>query len=213
MKDDCIQGNLINLPKLGQIKLILHRSIPDGFKVKTVSITKKADGYYCTVSLEDPTVPTAKPDINPDSFTGIDLGLKEFLTTAEGETIKIPQHYRKSQKRLRVIQKRVSRRKKGSNRRHKAVKQLGKQHKKVADKRKDFHFKTAKQLLSKYDVVAHEDLNVKGLSKSRLAKSVHDAGGHPLPVNTYKQSRSRSVRLWRINAGLLVIAVNASGTS
>jgi putative transposase len=52
-----------------------------------------------------------------------------------------------------------------------------------------FHFKTAKQLLSKYDIVVHEDLNVKGLSKSKLAKSVHDAGGHPLPVNTNKQSR------------------------
>jgi putative transposase len=61
-------------------------------------------------------------------------------------------------------------------RRRKAVKQLGCQHKKVADKRKDFHFKTANYLLSKYDVVAHEDLNVKGLARTRLAKSVLDAG-------------------------------------
>ncbi|ARV63347.1 transposase [Nostocales cyanobacterium HT-58-2] len=219
MKDDCIQGNLtalatsretrptqclINLPKLGQIKLVLHRSIPDGFKVKTASVTKKADGYYVTLSLEDPTVPSVKPDINPESITGIDLGLKEFLTTSEGEPVAIPQHYRKSQKRLRVIQKRISRRKKGSNRRRKSVKQLGKQHKKVADKRKDFHFKTAKQLLSKHDVVVHEDLNVKGLSKSRLAKSVHDAGWSSfLSILTNKAE----------NAGLLVIAVNASGTS
>ncbi|WP_445974519.1 transposase [Plectonema radiosum] len=88
----------------------------------------------------------------------------------------IPQHYRKSQKRLRVIQKRISRRKKASNRRKKAIKQVAKQHKKVVDKRKDFHFKTANNLLKKYDVVVHEDLNVKGLSRSMLAKSVHDAG-------------------------------------
>ncbi len=220
MKDDCMNGNLINLPKLGQIKLILHRSLPDGFKVKTVSVTKKADGYYVTLSLEDPTAPTIKSDINPDEIAGIDLGLKDFLTTSTGETVEIPQHYRKSQKRLGVIQKSVSRRKKvpasnkggsgqnttaaGSNRRRKAVKQLGKQHKKVADKRKDFHFKTAKQLLSKYDVVVHEDLNVKGLSKSRLAKSVHDAGWSSfLSILTNKAE----------NAGLLVIAVNASGTS
>jgi putative transposase len=195
---------VIHLPKLGDIKLILHRPIPDGFKVKTVSVTKKADGYYVTLSLENPTVPTVKPDINPNSITGIDMALKEFLTTSNGEPVAIPQHYRKSQKRLRVIQKRVSRRKKGSNRRGKAVKQLGKQHKKVADKRKDFHFKTAKQLLSKYDVVIHEDLNVRGLSKSRLAKSVHDAGWSTfLSILTTKAE----------NAGLLVIAVNASGTS
>ncbi|MFB8794067.1 MAG: transposase [Microcoleus sp.] len=74
------------------------------------------------------------------------------------------------------MQKRVSRRKKGSSRRQKAVKQLGKQHKKVADKRKDFHFKTANYLLSKYDVIAVEDLNVKGLASTKLAKSVLDAG-------------------------------------
>ena len=126
--------------------------------------------------MEDATVPTIKPDFNPDSTVGIDVGLKEFLTTSEGETVAIPQHYRNAQKRLKVIQKRVSRRKNGSNRRQKAVKQLGCQHKKVADKRKDFHFKTANYLLSKYDVIAHEDLKVKGLARTRLAKSVLDAG-------------------------------------
>jgi putative transposase len=204
MKDDCIQGNLIVLPKLGNIKLILHRPIPDGFKIKTASVTKKVDGYYLTLSLEDATVPTTKPDFNPDSITGIDVGLKEFLTTSEGETVAIPQHYRKSQKRLRVIQKRVSRRKKGSNRRKKAVKQLGKQHKKVADKRKDFHFKTANDLLKKYDVVAVEDLNVKRLARTRLAKSVLDAGWSSfLSILTNKA----------VNAGLAVVPVKASGTS
>ncbi|MGB8689575.1 MAG: transposase [Microcoleus sp.] len=77
---------------------------------------------------------------------------------------------------MKVIQKRVSRRKKGSNRRQKAVKQLGCQHQKVDAQRKDFHFNTANYLLSKYDVVAHEDLNIKGLACTKLAKSVLDAG-------------------------------------
>ncbi|MEB3179780.1 MAG: transposase [Nostocaceae cyanobacterium] len=204
IKETCLQDNLIDFPKLDKIKVILHRALPDGFKIKTASITKKADGYYVTLSLEDSTVPTVKPDINPDSITGIDMGLKEFLTTSLGEPVAIPQHYRKSQKRLRVIQKRVSRRKKGSNRRLKAVKQLGMQHKKVADKRKDFHFKTANNLLKKYDVIAVEDLNVKGLARTRLAKSVLDAGWSSfLTILTNKAE----------NAGLLVIPVKASGTS
>ncbi len=177
IKDGCVQGNLINLPMLGKIKIILHRPLPTGFKIKTASVTKKeSSGYYLTLSLEDSTVPEIKPDINPESITGIDVGLKEFLTTSTGETVAIPQYYRKAQKRLRVIQKRVSRRQKGGQRRLKAIKQLGKQHKKVADKRKDFHFKTARQLLSKYDVIACEELNVKGLARTRLAKSVCDAG-------------------------------------
>jgi putative transposase len=204
IKDGCLQGNLINLPMFGKVKIILHRPIPDGFKIKTASVTKKADGYYLTLSLENATVPTINPDFNPDSITGIDVGLKEFLTTSENEIVAIPQHYRKAQKRLKVIQKRVSRRKKGSNRRQKAVKQLGKQHKKVADKRKDFHFKTANNLLKKYDVVAVEDLNVKGLARTRLAKSVLDAGWSSfLSILTNKAE----------NAGLLVISVKASGTS
>jgi putative transposase len=212
IKDDCIRNNLITLPKLGSIKLILHRPIPDGFKIKTASITKKADGYYVTLSLEDPTVPTVKPDINLEKIVGIDMGLKEFLTTSEGEPVAIPQHYRKAQKRLRVTQKQVSRRKKGSNRRRKAVKQLAKQHKKVADKRKNFHFKTTKQLLSKYDVVVHDsaacpkgiDLNVKGLAKSRLAKSIHDAGWSSfLSILSSKAE----------NAGLIAMPVNPHNTS
>ncbi|MGB3652245.1 MAG: transposase [Rivularia sp. (in: cyanobacteria)] len=204
MKDGCLQGNLINLPMFGKIKIILHRPIPNGFKIKTTSITKKSTGYYLTLSLEDATVPTIKPDFNPDSITGIDVGLSTFLTTSENETVAIPQHYRKAQKRLKVIQKRVSRRKKGSNRRQKAVKYLGKQHKKVADKRKDFHFKTANNLLNKYDVVAVEDLNIKGLARTRLAKSVTDAGWSSfLSILTNKAE----------NAGLLVIPVKASGTS
>jgi putative transposase len=157
-----------------------------------------------TLSLEDKTVPEIKPNFNPDKITGIDVGLKDFLTTSEGETVAIPQHYRKAQKRLRVIQKRVSRRKKGSNRRQKAVRQLGKQHKKVADKRKDFNFKTANYLLSKYDLVAHEELNIKGLARTRLAKSVLDAGWSSfLSILTNKAE----------NAGLLVVPVSAHNTS
>jgi putative transposase len=112
VKEGCLQDNLINLPMFGLVKVILHRPVPDGFKIKTVSITKKADGYYATLSLEDATVPSIKPDFNPESITGIDVGLKEFLTTSQNEVVAIPRYYRKAQKRLKVIQKRVSRRKK-----------------------------------------------------------------------------------------------------
>ncbi|MGB3204665.1 MAG: transposase [Crinalium sp.] len=204
MKDGCLQGNLINLPMFGKVKIVLHRAIPDGFKIKTASVTKKADGFYITLSLEDATVPEIKPDFNPNKIGGIDVGLKDFLTTSQGETVAIPQHYRKAQKRLKVIQKRLSRRNKGSNRRLKTIKQLGKQHKKVADKRRDFHFKTANNLLKKYDVIAVEDLNVKGLARTRLAKSVLDAGWSSfLNILTNKAE----------NAGLLVVPVSAHNTS
>jgi putative transposase len=194
----------ITLSKIGTIKVIVHRQIPDGFDIKTVSVTKKANGYYVTLSLDDKTVPTVKPDFNSNNIVGIDVGLIDFIVTSDNERIAAPTFLRKAERRLKSAQRKVSRRKKGSVRRKKAIKALGKQHKKVADTRKDFHFKTAKTLLNKYDVVAVEKLNIKGLAKSFLAKSVNDAGwGQFISILSNKAE----------NAGLKVIAINPNGTS
>ena len=203
-KSSNLQGNVINFPKLGLIKVVLHRPLPDGFKVKTATITKKVDGYYVTLSLEDKTVPDIIPVYKVSNPVGIDMGLKSFLIKSDGTDVEIPQYYRKAQKRLRKIQKSVSRKNKGGNNRKKAVIKLGKAHKKVADTRKDFHFKTAKSLLDNHDLVAHEKLNIKGLAKSKLAKSILDAGWSQfLSILSTKAE----------NAGLLTVAVNPRNTS
>ncbi len=203
-KQEHFVGNKITLSKIGDVKVIVHRPIPDGFVIKTVSVTKKADGYYVTLSLDDQTVPSIKPDFKADKIVGIDVGLHDFLVTSENERIKAPKYLRSAERKLRKAQKRVSRRKKGSNRRKKAVQKLGKQHKKVADTRKDFHFKTANQLIEKYDVVVVEKLNIKGLARTILAKSIHDAGwGQFISILTNKAE----------NAGLLVVPVKPHGTS
>ncbi|MEM7555369.1 MAG: transposase [Cyanobacteria bacterium P01_A01_bin.84] len=203
-KQHHFSNGVIKLSKIGNVKVIVHRPIPDGFTIKTVSLTKKADGYYITLSLDDKTVPTVKPDFNTDKIVGIDVGLIDFFVTSDNERVAAPKHLRKAECKLRKAQKRVSRRKKGSNRRNIAIRKLGRQHKKVADTRKDFHFKTANQLLKKYDVVAVEKLNIKGLARTRLAKSIHDAGwGQFLSILTNKAE----------NAGLLVIPVKPHGTS
>lgn len=206
IKQDCIIGKKIKLPKIGLVKLIEHRPFPSGFIIKTATITRKADGYYVTLSLDDKSVPNFTPDIqaNLENTLGIDLGLKEFLVTSDGESIPIPQYYRKAQNRLKTLQKRLSRCQKGSKRRLKAIKAVAKQHKKVADKRRDFHEKTANQLLSKSEVIAHEKLNIKGLAKTRLSKSINDAGwGQFLDILTVKAGK----------AGQLTIAVNPKGTT
>ena len=206
IKPDCIAGNKINLPKIGKVKLIQHRPLPDGFTIKTAIVSRKADGYYVTLSLEDKTVLDFNFDVEPteENTLGIDMGLKDFLVTSEGESIPIPQYYRKSQKRLKTLQKRLSRKKKGSNRWFKALLAVAKQHKKVADKRKDFHFKTANELLSKYQVIAYENLNIKGLAKTHLSKSINDAGwGQFLSILVVKAEK----------AGQKTIAVNPNGTS
>ena len=199
-----IKGNKLNLPKFGWVKMVYHRPIPDGFKIKTATVTRKADGYYVTLSLQDDTIPSVIPVEQASNPIGIDMGLKSFLVKSDGTEIPIPQYYRKAQKRLKKIQKTVSRSKKGSNNRKKAVGRLGKAHKKVADTRKDFHFKTAKNLLENHDLVAHEKLNIKGLAKTKMAKSVLDAGwGQFLSILSNKAE----------NAGLVTVAVNPRNTS
>ncbi len=197
-------GNKIKLSKIGTVKVIVHRPIPDGFVIKTASVTKKATGYYVTLSLDNKTVPTIKPDFNPDNIVGVDVGLIDFYVASDKSRVVAPKYLRKAERKLKSAQRKVSRRKKGSNRRKKAIKKLGIQHKKVADTRKDFHFKTANGLLNKYDVVVVEKLNIKGLTRTRLAKSVNDAGwGQFISILKNKA----------VNAGLKVIAVSPNGTS
>lgn len=197
-------NNKITLSKIGDVKVIVHRPIPVGFDIKTVSVTKKADGYYVTLSLDDQTVPTIKPDFNSDNIVGIDVGLIDFYVASDGSRINAPKHLRKAERKLKSAQRRVSRRKKGFNRRKKAIKKLAIQHKKVADTRKDFHFKTARTLLDKYDVIAVEKLNIKGLVKTQLAKSINDAGWGQFIIILSNKAE---------NAGLKVITVNPNGTS
>jgi len=205
MKQNCIQGKFIHLPKIGLVKLIQHHPLPAGFTIKTVTITRKADGWYVTLSLQDSTVPEFTPDTPTlENTIGIDMGLKSFLVTSEGEPIEIPQYYRRAQKRLKRLQRSLSRKKKGSNRRKKALKRVAKAHLKVANQRKDFHYETAKKLLRKGKHIGHEALNIKGIARTRLAKSTYDAGwGQFLQILSVKAER----------AGLMAIAVNPNGTS
>jgi putative transposase len=100
-----------------------------------------------------------------------------FLVTAEGDIVQNPRHYRASERELQKAQRRVSRSKKGSNRRRKAVRLLARKHQKVRRQRTDFHHKTALMLLQRYDTIYLEDLRVANLVKnSHLAKSIADAG-------------------------------------
>jgi putative transposase len=205
IKPEHVDGKFVQLPKIGQLKLILHRPIPDGFKIKTATIIKKADGYYLTLSLQDSSVPELSPESPTlDNTIGIDMGLKSFLVTDEGKPVDIPQHYRKAQKSLGRLQRSLSRKKKGSKRRKKAIKRVARAHLKVANQRKDFHYKTAKKLLNQRKNIGYESLNIQGIARSRMAKSTHDAGwGQFLQILKVKAE----------SAGLMTIAVNPNGTT
>lgn len=204
MKQDCIKGNRITLPKIGDVKIILHPPIPDGFKIQTATIVFAADGYYVTLTLQDESVPVSSPDFNREKLVGIDMGLNEFLNTSDAHTVPIPQFARKAGQVKKRLNKSVSRKKKGSNRRGKAVKRLSRHHQKVARQGKDFDYKTAKPLLDRYDVIGFEDLNVKGWAKTRFAKSILGAGGSEFLAILAGKAQS---------AGKMTIAVHPNGTT
>jgi len=142
------------------------------------------------------------PSTNPP--VGIDLGLKSFLATSDGEHVKAPKFFRKAQKELRTAQRSLARKKKGSNRRKKAVLKVAKLHHHIGNQRKDFHHKTAWKLVNQYGFIAHENLTIKGLSRGMLAKSVNDAGwGNFLNILRYKAEE----------AGVGIIGVNPAYTT
>jgi len=113
-KEHHFAGNKITLSKIGDVKVIVHRPIPDGCVIKTVSVTKKANGYYVTLSLDNKEVPTIKPDFNIDNIVGIDVGLIDFYVASDNTRIAAPKHLRKTERKLKSAQRKVSRRKKGS---------------------------------------------------------------------------------------------------
>lgn len=160
----------VYLPKIGNVRVKLHRPLEGG--VKTLTVKREVDEWYIVVICEVET----KPLEPTGSEIGIDLGLNHFLITSDGEFVDAPRYFRKAQKALRRAQRSLARKKKGSNRRVKQRTLVAKLHRKVKRQRADFHHKTAHKLVSEHDVIAHEALNVKGLGRTRLAKLVHDAG-------------------------------------
>ena len=170
--DGCkLDGNRVYFQHIGRVRVKLHRPIEG--TIKTVSFTRQADGWHVVFSCDLGDVQAAP---HPGPLVGFDLGLKAFLVTSDGESIAPPKFYRKAEKALRRAQRRVSRRQKGSKRRAKAVQILARAHLHVANQRKDFHHKVAGTLVRQYGTIAHEQLNIKGIARSRLAKSTHDVG-------------------------------------
>jgi putative transposase len=170
-----LEGERLNLSKIGEMKVIVHRPLPEGFTLKTCTIVRKADGWYCCISMQNESVPHPLPLSEVKTYTGADVGLKEFLTTAEGKTVSIPQFYRQSQAHLARQQRKLSRKKLGSSRQLKQQNRVARIHQRIQRQRTDFHYRVAHNLVNKYDLIAVEDLNIKGLARTRLSKSILDA--------------------------------------
>ena len=166
-----ISDKYIKLPKIGSVKIKKHRTF-DGL-IKSVTISKNPSGkYYVSVLVEQ----IEKEKLSEsESAIGIDLGLKEFCITSDGEMIENPRYLQKSENRLRKLQKDLSRCNKGSKNREKCRIKVAKQHEKIFNQRKDFLNKLSKRLIDENQIICLEDLSIKGMmSNHHLAKSIAD---------------------------------------
>ena len=165
-----IHGDRIRLPKACDVKIRNTRDFEG--RILSATVSKTAGGrYYITLQVEE----ECEVLPNKGEKTGLDAGLKVLYTDSRGETVPNPRTLNRHEKRIRRLQKSLSRKKRGSKNREKARKRLAGEHEKVADIRKDFLHKASFRLANENQVVCVEDLNVKGMMKNhKLAKSIGD---------------------------------------
>lgn len=194
-----IQNRRVLLYGIGSVKCKFHRPLEG--KVKTATVKREREHWYIVFGCEV----EAQPLPESQEAIGIDLGTNpNFLITSDGEMVQAPRYFHKAQAKLATAQRSLARKKRGSHRRKQARRRVAKLHQKIANQRKDFHHKLARGLVSRYDTVAHEDLNILGLARSRTAKSVLDAGwAQFLAILAYKAEE----------AGRRVVGVDPKYTS
>ncbi len=164
------QGKLC-LPKIGEVRVKWSRALPS--TPSTVTVIKDAAGRYFAsfvVETDDQPLPETPADV------GIDLGLGHFAVLSDGTKVANPRFLRRAEKKLKKTQRALSRKVKGSANRVKARVRVARAHAKVTDARREFHHQTSTQIIRENQAVYVEDLCVRGLGRTRLAKSVHDAG-------------------------------------
>lgn len=194
-----VDGRRLKLYGIGRVAVRWHRPLEG--QIKTLRITRRAGRWYAcfTCEVDAAPLPATGREI------GVDVGITSLITTSEGEKEPHPGWYRAAEQRLRVLQRRVARRTKGSANRRKAVLQLQRQHEHIANARTDFLKKLAHRLITRYDRIALEDLRIRNMVRNRhLAKSILDAGwGYLIQHLTRKAAE----------AGRVVLLVDPRNTS
>ncbi len=172
-KENPVTNLHVKLPKIGAIPINLHRPIPNGFVVKQVRILRKADIWYASISIQcDVSIPDPIPHGHP---IGVDVGLEKFLATSDGVLVKPPKFFKKLQSKLKLLQRRLSRKKKRSKNYEKQRLKVASLHHTIDNTRKDFHFKQAHALCDAGDMVFMEDLDYRTSAKGMFGKHMLDA--------------------------------------
>lgn len=171
-----IESGKIKLPKLGFVKCKLHREILENETIKSCTISKSASGKYL-ISILTEQVEKEIKQVEPKTFLGLDMDMKELYTDNQGNRAAYPRYYRKSEPKLAREQRKLSNCVKGSRNRFKQKIRVCKVHEKIANQRKDFLHKLSRALVNSYDMICIEDLNMRAMKQClKLGKSVSDNG-------------------------------------
>ena len=166
--------NKISLPKIGWIKSILHRKFNEKIKTSTVSMTPTGK-YFISILVDDEKNLPKKYNFNFKNTIGIDVGIESFATLSSGKKIENPKYLKSSIDRLKILQKRASKKQKGSANRIKSNKKVAILHEKIANQRKDFLHKLTHKIVGENQAIAIENLNISGMVKNHcLAQAISD---------------------------------------
>ena len=184
--------NLIYLPKLGWVKINLHR--PFEGELQTVTISKNPSGQYFAAILTEQEGEYPTPNTEGTAI-GIDLGMTDFAITSTGSKYPNPRHIKKHESNLKRKQRKLSRKVKGSNGRNKARKLAARVHQRISNSRQDFLHKLSHKLVNENQVIVAEDLAVKNMVKNHcLAKAISDCGWSSfVGMLNYKCERSGKI--------------------
>jgi len=192
------EGNSLVLPKMGKVRIKQHRIIPNGYKLKSVTISQTASGnYYASILFEY----EAYIQPNPlDNVIGLDFSMSELYISSEGEKPNYPRYYRRALEKLARMQRVLSKMVMFSKNYYKQRRKIAKLHEHIANQRRDFLHKQSRQITNAYDCVAVEDLNMRAMSQAlNFGKSVADNGwGMFVSFLTYKL-REQGKRLVKVD--------------
>ena len=166
-----LDNGRLRLPKIGDIEVRWSRGLPA--VPSSVTVIRDAAGRFFASFV---VKVTAEPLPETDAERGIDLGLAHFAVMDDGTKIASPKFLRRAEKKLKRTQRDLSRKQKGSKSREKARVKVARAHARVADARRDFHHKLSTRIIRENQAIVVEDLAVRGLARTKMAKSVHDAG-------------------------------------
>lgn len=195
-----LRGNRLHVSPFGEIKLKLHRQIKG--KIKTFTLKRECSGkWFAVFTVEEEAAAFCS---NQGGVVGVDLGLSKLAVVSDGSVIANPRHIKKHERKIAVLGRCLSKKKRGSRNRFKAKVKLARAYEKLGNSRRDFLHKTSYRLVRQYSLISLENLNVKGMVEERFGKQINDAGWGTLAGMLCYKAES---------AGCKVVFVNPEGTT